>query len=203
MCAYNEKPVCWFVYSFVCVCLCLSVCFAWRSLALIVLFGVAYFCWRCLSCLALFSAACLFRCFYLALLGFAGVACLAWHCLALLPFASRWLSCLASATGFAGSSCTLLAANELSVLLLAWWVGGVVLIKFPGGLAYAQLSGPGDLFSTGCNPTGIRNLTFPVFFFPTSVLAHILNVFLMHFGPFWDPFSTLFWIIWNLFWGLL
>ena len=123
--------------------------------------GVAYHCWRCLSCLALLSFPgvashawrCLpcWRCFFslallgvaciawccLALLGFVGVAGFARHCSNLLRVACLAWRCLASATGFADSSCTLLVANALSVLLLAqWvcgWVGGVALIKLLGG----------------------------------------------------------------------
>ena len=139
-----------FLSLFLCFFVCLAflglACLAWRCLpllTLLVVLGVVQRCsflaWYYLALLGVRYVACLaWHCLALlgntlALLGtvwhcFAllRVACLAWHSLAMLPFASRYLPCLASATGFTGSSCTFLFANALSVLCLpGGWVGWV------------------------------------------------------------------------------
>ena len=127
------------------LCTCLSDCIpsvvCWRCLfclAMLSFAGVSCRAWRCLPCchrffsLALLGVTYIAWC-YLALLRFVGVARLVRHCSTLLRVACLPWRCLASATGFADSSCTLLVANALSVLCLPglctqvgqwWWSGG-------------------------------------------------------------------------------
>ena len=104
--------------------------------AFLTLAGVACHLWRCLALLvfylALFGVACLcWRCFFLAVIMMVGwilfysslfhsdVERKVCKCFSLVAS----LENLASVTGFAGSSCSFLIANALSVHLLARWVG--------------------------------------------------------------------------------
>ena len=85
-------------------------CLAWRFLsllALLVLLVVVCQCWRCLSCSTLFAIV--------------GVAFLARRCLPLLALLVALVRFL-SLTRFPFFACP-----------VGGWVGGVALIKFPGG----------------------------------------------------------------------